>query len=376
MTTFGALPVFLLGGLAVLVREDLDFSEARMGLTVAAFFGAAAVGSTPAGRLADRLGAHVCLGGGLATSAVAMTLTAAAQSWLQLTFSLALAGLSHSVLQVSANLLLADAIPVNRQGLAFGVKQSAIPVATMTAGAALPIIGLTVGWRWAYVGTALAAALTFAFHRQRTDGAARARPQRNAGYFSVRRGPLFTLAVAVGAGAGAANAMAAFLVQFAVSRGMSAGRAGLLLMAASAVGLATRVGIGWLADIRGSVGLGLVAAMLVAGGVGLAALPVVDPESPLLWAAAGVAFAAGWGWPGLFTFIVANQNPHAPAAATGVTQAGVFGGAVLGPLAFGFLASSVSYTAAWRAGAAAQLMGAMLILLARRALRQPVGVAP
>ncbi|MPZ73940.1 MAG: MFS transporter [Nitriliruptorales bacterium] len=368
ITTFGALPVFLLGGLAVLVRDELVFSEARLGVTVAAFFTTAALGSAPAGRIADRVGAHICLGAGLAGSCLAMIMAATAASWFYLTLALALGGLSHAILQVAANLLLTGAVPVNRQGLAFGIKQSAVPIATLTAGLALPVIGLTVGWRWAYAGAGLLALLTLVLQRRIAVPAVVAPKTRRGPEYSVRRGPLIVLAVAVGAGAGAANAMAAFLVEFAVSWGMPASRAGLLLAVVSAIGLCARVGVGWIADIHGSAGFGAVAAMLVAGAVGFAALPVVGPEL-LIWVAAVVAFAAGWGWPGLFIFTVARQNPRAPAAATGVTQAGIFGGAVLGPLSFGFMVSSMSYTAAWWVGAAAQLAGAALIMVARRSLK-------
>ena len=52
--------------------------------------------------------------------------------------------------QPAANLLLARAVPADRQGLAFGIKQSAIPAAAMLGGLAVPSIALTWGWRWAF----------------------------------------------------------------------------------------------------------------------------------------------------------------------------------------------------------------------------------
>src|SRR5205823_1137887 len=50
-----------------------------------------------------------------------------------------------------SNLTLARSVPAHRLGLSFGVKQAAIPLATLLAGAAVPAVALTVGWRWAYV---------------------------------------------------------------------------------------------------------------------------------------------------------------------------------------------------------------------------------
>ena len=60
-----------------------------------------------------------------------------------------------------------------------------------------------------------------------------------------------------------------------------------------------------------------------------------------------VAYTLGWGWNGLFNLAVVRSNPERPGAATGITQTGVFVGAVFGPLLFGFVVDRASYTAAW-----------------------------
>lgn len=375
-TTFGALPVFLLGGFAVLVRDDLGFSQARLGVAVAVFFATAALGSTPAGLVADRFGNQRSLTGGLATSLVATVLAASARTWWQLTLALALAGLGHAALQVGANRLLAVAVPSRRQGLAFGIKQAAVPIATLLAGLALPAVGVAVGWRWAYVGVAAAAVVALAAQHRRRHTTEDLPVLGTNGRFTVPRRDLIVLSVAVGFGAGAANALGAFLVDFAAGAGMDLGRAGLLLAMASVVGLITRVGMGWLVDVLELPDLAVVASMLLAGALALAALPVVAPDSALIWVAAALAFGGGWGWPGLVVFIVARENPDAPAAATGVTQSGVFTGAVIGPLLFGLVATTVSYEMAWWGGAAAQVISAGMVIMVRQSLRRVVATAP
>lgn len=379
ITTFGPLPAFFFGGLAVLIRDEFGFSEARLGAMVAVFFALGAMGSAPAGRLADRVGAVRALRGGLGATFAALALTPLARTWWQLTLALAVAGIGHAVLQVGANLLLSTNVPARIQGLAFGIKQSAIPLATLTAGAAVPAIGTRYGWRWAYVGAAAAAGLVLVVQSVRRRAAAAptraARPTPAATPSAFPRRELLVLAVAVGFGAGSANALAAFLVTYASETGMPVDRAGILLATVSAVGLATRVGVGGLADWRRSADLVGVAVLLVAGSIGFAAMPAVDPGTWTLWAAATVAFAGGWGWPGLLTFIVARTNAHAPAAATGVTQAGIFAGAVAGPVLFGLAASGLSYEVAWRGAAVAQLVGAVLVLAVRRARPDTAGRA-
>ena len=65
-------------------------------------------------------------------------------------------------------------MPAHRQGLSFGVKQAAIPVSTLLAGAAVPTVALTVGWRWAFVAAAVAALTALALVPAQAPGAGRA----------------------------------------------------------------------------------------------------------------------------------------------------------------------------------------------------------
>lgn len=358
----------------MLVRRDLGFSEARLGATIAVFFAFAALAAAPAGRLSDRIGARPALRVGLAVAVVALASMAFVTEWWQLPIVLAVAGIGHAILQMGSNLLLANDVAPTIQGLAFGIKQSAVPAATLIAGASVPIIGTQLGWRWVYALAAVVAVVVLALQgrsrgRRPIARATTARPARPAlaGAFTHRE--LLALAVASGLAAGAANTLPSFLVAYAVHAGLPVGRAGALLAVASAVGLAARVVVGRVADLRGTSDLGWVAVLLVIGGASFAALPLGDGGASLLWVAGALAFAGGWGWPGLLTFIVARQNAHAPASATGLTQSGVFAGAVAGPLLFGLTVTSATYTAAWRGAAVAQFLGAGLLLAVRTAQR-------
>ena len=53
-----------------------------------------------------------------------------------------------------------------------------------------------------------------------------------------------------------------------------------------------------------------------------------------------LGFGLGWAWPGLMNFAVVRLHPQAPAAATSITQTGVYAGGCLGPLALGALAGA------------------------------------
>jgi predicted MFS family arabinose efflux permease len=83
-----------------------------------------------------------------------------------------------------------------------------------------------------------------------------------------------------------------------------------------------------------------------------------------------VAFALGWGWPGLFNLAVVDSHRETPGAASGVSQTGIYVGAAGGPAAFGALYTEVGYSAAWLAVAGLTLLAAAVMWLAARADRR------
>jgi cyanate permease len=174
---------------------------------------------------------------------------------------------------------------------------------------------------------------------------------------------LVILAVAVGLGIAGIDALASFVVSYSVDIGIAEGTAGLVLAAGSVVGIVTRVVAGWLIDRTRDSDLTAVASMLLVGAIGVLVLNLGD--RPGLFLGGLVAFAAGWGWSGLFTFAVVKDNPGAPAAATGITQAGKLVGAAAGPAAFGLLADNLSYGVAWWATTAALVVAAAMMLYVR-----------
>jgi len=66
-------------------------------------------------------------------------------------------GLARGAGQPASNALIATAVAPGRRGLAYGAKQAAIPAGVLLGGLAVPVFGVTVGWRWAYVAAAVVA---------------------------------------------------------------------------------------------------------------------------------------------------------------------------------------------------------------------------
>ncbi|WP_233600794.1 MULTISPECIES: MFS transporter [Micromonospora] len=149
------LPVFLVGGLAVQMGHDLHFSPAGLGLAVSVYFGISALASVPSGALVERYGSALVARAGILLSAGSLLAVAAlARSYPVLVALLGLSAAANALGQLASNAALARHVPTHRQGLSFGVKQAAIPVSTLLAGAAVPTIALTAGWRWAFVAAA------------------------------------------------------------------------------------------------------------------------------------------------------------------------------------------------------------------------------
>ncbi|MBM7492045.1 MFS family permease [Micromonospora luteifusca] len=358
------LPVFLLGGLAVQMGRDLGFSPAGLGLAVAVYFGVSALASVPSGRLVERYGPALVARCGIVLAAGSMLAVAAlARSYPVLVGLLALSAAANALGQLASNTALAQHVPARRQGLSFGIKQAAIPVSTLLAGVAVPTIALTVGWRWAFVAAAVAALTTLPAVPRQLPGLA-----RRAG--ATRVGRATAALVVIGAAAtlasAAANALGTFLVDSAAARGLSPGLAGLTLTLGSAVCVAARVGAGWVADRRDTGHVALIAAMLVvgAGGLGLLALTGSVP----LMVGVVLGFGLGWAWPGLMNFAVVRLHPQSPAAATSITQTGVYAGGCLGPLSLGPLAAHLGYPVMWTTAAVAMLLAAALMLVGSRLL--------
>jgi len=362
--TVGAvLPVFLLGGQSVLVAAELGFDAGGLGLAVSAFFAVSALASVPTGRLVERFGPTITTRAGILLAAGSLLGVAAlARSYLALVLFLLIGGVANGLAQLGSNLSLARHVPPRRQGLAFGVKQAAVPAATLLAGVAVPALGLTVGWRWSFVfGGVLVLMALFIVPPDGRGGT----PPGGVDHDRAT-GALALIAFAALLAAGTSGALGTFLVGSAVHNGVDPGLAGLTLSLGGVVGVVVRVGGGWLADRRDGGHLVVVSGMLVTGAAGLALLAA--PSTGALVFGTVLGFGLGWSWPGLLTFAVVRLNPTAPAAATGITQAGVYAGGAVGPLAFGAVVDATSYATAWLAAAVTMVLAAALMQLGRYAL--------
>lgn len=363
ITTATVLPVFLLGAMSVQIGAELDFDPADLGLVVALYFGVSSVASLPVGSLVERWGSRRTSRVAVAGAAVFLLLIGLLSwSYASLVVILLCSAWCNVMGQLSSNFTLSRSMPPERMGLSFGVKQASVPLATLLAGAAVPAVALTLGWRAGFV---IAAGLALVALAAAPHGSGPTKRDRTAPHDRAT-GALAVIGAAAGLGAASATGLGIFLVASAVDQGVAPGPAGLVLTLGSVVGLVMRILHGWLADRRSGGHMTYVAGSLLTGTVGLVLLALPGPATLVIGVVLG--FGLGWSWPGLLQFAVVRLNPAAPAAATAIVQLGVYAGGFVGPITFGFLAAHASFTAAWLVAAAAMLAAGAGVLVGRRML--------
>lgn len=233
----------------------------------------------------------------------------------------------------------------------------------MLGGAAVPLAGLTVGWRWAFIGAVVFAAIaSIPIPEGDTVRSAPSEPS-----VDLRRAALIILASSVMFLTAAANSASAFLVPSAAASGVEVGAAGVLLSVASVAGAVARLLAGWAKDRAAFDGLLAGAAFATVGALGLSAISTL-PVSVALLIASVVAFVGAFGWSGLFVHAVARSHPNNVGRATGIAPSGIFVGGIVGPPLFGLLVAYAGYRAAWLLMAVASLIGAALMVIGRQML--------
>lgn len=380
-TGLGGTPIWLLSAHAPAMGGAAGFDDAGLGLLVSAFFLSSAVSGMAASRFVQVRGWPAGVVAAGSVGAVASLGVALLPASVALLLALLVAGaVANATSQPAANLAVALTVPSARQGLAFGVKQAALPVATFLVGVTLPLFLGEDGWRWAYgwaaaLGLVMAGTVVVVRRRGRDARAvpsrgtatAPAEPRSSSRVDEPYRRALVLLSVGGGFGTACTMSLGGFFVVSAVADGWSLPAAGRLLAAASVVGVASRVVSGLLADRRTGRHLVVVAAMMLSGVTGLVLLAVGGSTAVTVLGAL-LAYGLGWSWNGVFAFAVVRYSGGAPAVATGMVQTAMSVGAAGGPLGFGLLATTAGYSSAWLVAAVSLATGAVFVLLGRRAL--------
>lgn len=373
--TTGTQAVFLTGASFFVIGPELGISPKGLGLLTAAFFGVAAISSMSIGSWVQRVGWQRAMrANGLIAASTSIGIALFARSPVALAGFMAAAAVGYGVANPAGNQAIADAVPPDRRATVTAMKHAGIPLATLLAGASVPTIVVTFGWRTAFAVAGVGALLVVvAVPRglvapRAFEGRERQRPTR------VLTGRDLTwLATGSALAVFAATSLGAFGVSAAIDLGLGAEAAGWLQTGGAAASIGMRVLAGWLTDRfhgRGPAGIIVLAG---AGVLVFAAMAVALP--PAFTVLMVLAYATGWGWPGLLTFTVINSNTGTAAKSTSVTQAGVFIGSAVAPLILGAVADEIGFRAMWPIVSVALAAAVVVIGMVARSLTRQAEVA-
>ncbi|MEU1201521.1 MFS transporter [Streptomyces sp. NPDC005813] len=362
VTVLTSLPVFLPGAANGLICAEFGWSSLRMGAILAVYWLASLAGAYLSKRAALPRVLERTLAIALTTTCVGL-LTATAVPVAGLWLSSALGGAVYGYTQPHTNALLMRRCPPRLRALAFGLKQAAVPAATLLASGAMPLLAGPTGWRTAFIAAAVpcAAGAIVLARKGPTDAPAAVDRDRAA---PLRADPyLLTLSCAGFFGAMVGNGLGGFLVLALTTKGASLSVASAVATAGAAFNIVVRLAAGWLTGRVPRAALGALTGLFLAGAAGTTLLS--RPGLTLLTVGALLAYGGGWGWAGLLHYVIALPYPGREQRATAYSQMGVSLGAAAGPMLCGLLFTAVCPTAAWYALTAAGAAAAACVLVAR-----------
>ncbi|MGW8725587.1 MFS transporter [Streptomyces sp. NPDC055808] len=373
VTALTSMPVFLPGAESSLISRQLGWSTARIGALLAVYWLGSLLGAYASRRVGLPVSAETVVAGALLVTAVALGAGAAARGpglWTEA----ALGGCSYGFSQPYTNYLLVHRCSPRWHGTAFGLKQGAVPAATLLSSVAVPLFAVPLGcWAVLAGGAAVCAgyAAVLLFRARRGSPAAMS---GTGGLPWDRR--LVSLAAAGLLGAAVGNSLSGFLMLTLQDDGFSLDTAGFLAGGAAGLSVLVRIGAGWATDRAGRWTWRLLGVMFLTGAGGALLLAGGGAVSGI--AGAFLTYAGGWGWAGLLHHVAGASYPGREKHATAMTQMGVSLGAMAGPVAFGRLYERLSGMS-WAVMAALGLLALGSIATARlgpgrRAMTDTTGI--
>lgn len=348
LTAFAFTPVLHLGAYAPGVRDTLSLTLAQLGTISLVFFISSSAAYVPSGAVIERFGPiRVIQIAGVIHGAALIIGGFSAATMLGMLAMMAITGALHSALQVAVTVWIAGRIPVQRQGLALGLKQSAIPFGALVAGISLTQIG-SGAWRSVFITTGLViVALSVVVVKPLLVERTIARPSLKQ-LFKIDK-PLAMLMIAGFICTTSVIPLTVYLVESLVARDWTELAAGTILTAGAAANLLTRLACGFLIDRDQRRAHRLLLFMITSGGIGFLLLAIPGmPFTGILFGAM-LAYGLGWGWLGVYVFVVVRDNRNRAATATALVHTGTSGGSAFGPFIGGFFATAYGYLPLWLA---------------------------
>ena len=357
---------------APFLSEAFGLSRFLVGVLVTTLTLGYTLALVPSGALVDTYGERPAFVGGLAgLGGGALAVTAVPSTALLFAAALTLGG-AYAAAMPATNRAIVAGVPVDRQGLAIGLKQVGVTGGSALAALVVATAGPAVAtWRAGLAGLGLLALAVAGVFAVGYAGSPAAGGPTLPDLGSLRDNRAYVALVAAGCclGAGLFTAVGYLTLYLTEAVGTTVAVAGGGFALAQVAGSAGRVGVGSVADHLGRRlcwAPARTATLLLAGqaGVGvvlLAALALSPPPVVALVLVAGVGLSV-FGFTGLYyTALSVLVDDEEVGAATAGGQTALNLGALVAPPVFGLLADAGSYGRSWLGLAGVVAVGVVLV---------------
>jgi MFS family permease len=354
---------------APLVQDDLHLTPSQLGMLFSAFYFSYVPFMPATGWLADRFGAKIVLGAGVAIWSIATLSTGFAGGFLGLLALRLLLGLGESCAFPCATKIIADAVEVSRLGIANGVMGFGYlvgpAVGTLIGGYMMTI----VGWRMVFITFGVLSMLWLLPWRTVVIGTSV--KTKSAGQPAPLFREILSRRALWGASLGhfASNYVYYFILSWlpfylVKSRGFSIESMTAVASFAYVLNAGSALFMGWLADrwIKAGVSATLVykSIMGVTHVVGFACMAgmLLLPERGCIAALFIFCIVAGCSYPGIFAIPQIIAGPKATGRWVGVQNAVGNTAGLVAPIATGFLVDRTGlFDVAFGLAAAVNILG-------------------
>jgi predicted MFS family arabinose efflux permease len=354
-----------------LLRAAFDISRTLVGVLLTVGLLGYTVALFPSGALVDGLGERpVMLAGlgGLAAAAVAVSL---APTFPVLLAATALLGAAYSVGMPATNRAIAASAPPGRANLSMGLKQVGVTAGSGLASLVFAAVAVLATWTAGFRTVALLAGLAavgFALSYEGRPGSGSLSPPDLRG---LRGNRAFVLLVLAGLFVGAAvfATLGYAVLYVADAPGGSVALGGLVLGAMQVTGSLGRIAAGGAADrLGGARGAATVALGQMTAALALFAVLAVDghaaPVAAVLLVGVGGSVLGSTGV--FYSCMAGLVDDDVVGAATATGQSVINVGGMVAPPAFGYLADTAGYGAAWLLPVGCMIVAAGLFAAVRR----------
>ena len=145
----GSFTVIGASAISPLISVSLGLSEVGVGAIASVAYFGALLTAPISGMITDRSGPARMILVGLLTLAVGNLIAGLAWHIAAFYIGIMVAGFGYGAIN-PATTVLANPASARRRALVMSVKQAGVPAGGIVAGAVLPVLGLALGWRYAF----------------------------------------------------------------------------------------------------------------------------------------------------------------------------------------------------------------------------------